>query len=599
MTHIQQTFGQFETPPDVADLLLALCLRGAGDRVLDPSCGTGALLGRVARWQRWLADGQGQAVGALWGVELEAAAAAAARERLPQGQILHQNFFTVQPDAPFDAVVGNPPYTRAEWIDRLEEEAGRQMAMFETTPAQKRRRKNSLIPSLLWNKGLNRRAGLHTYFLLHGARFLREGGRFGFVMPNNWLDVDYGESLKQFLLDQFKIVALIESAVERWFDEASVNTCLVILEKCSEMGERAAHQVRFVQLRRPLRDLLGYAPDHPARFSQAEVLGARILPGQDHTGPLARVRVTPQSALRAGEKWGLYWRAPAVYRQVQRQAGQHKVAPLRQWATVQRGFTTGANAFFYLDEATVNTWQIEPEYRRPLLKSLRNVDSLRPTPEVCAQQVLTIPPTAQLQGTAAAEYVAWGQSEGYAQRRTCRQRQPWYVLPLQQPGALLLPKGIWGRHLAPQPQQPVLVDQQLYRLLLQPGVNPAAAGALLNSAWLALQLELQGRVNFGEGVLWMASYEIENLLLPDPRYLAPEQTEQLASAFETVAARPIDPDLETELTRPDRQALDAIVFDLLGLSATEGVVVIDTLLERVRARMEQARSVRGRVEIGD
>ena len=51
----QRTFGQFETPPDVADLLLALNLRRADDRVLDPSCGTGALLQRAARWQAWLA----------------------------------------------------------------------------------------------------------------------------------------------------------------------------------------------------------------------------------------------------------------------------------------------------------------------------------------------------------------------------------------------------------------------------------------------------------------------------------------------------------------------------------------------------------------
>ena len=47
----QRTFGQFETPLDVADILLSLCVRRTGDRVLDPSCGSGLLLERVALWQ--------------------------------------------------------------------------------------------------------------------------------------------------------------------------------------------------------------------------------------------------------------------------------------------------------------------------------------------------------------------------------------------------------------------------------------------------------------------------------------------------------------------------------------------------------------------
>ncbi|MEZ4515530.1 MAG: N-6 DNA methylase [Chloroflexota bacterium] len=55
MNSKQRTWGQFETPTDLADLLLGLCLRRPGDRVLDPSCGEGALLVRAANWQRWIA----------------------------------------------------------------------------------------------------------------------------------------------------------------------------------------------------------------------------------------------------------------------------------------------------------------------------------------------------------------------------------------------------------------------------------------------------------------------------------------------------------------------------------------------------------------
>lgn len=586
----QHTFGQFETPAAVADLLLAFCLRRAGDRLLDPSCGAGALLQRAADWQAWLAHDEQNDFSKLWGVELDEEAAAIARRRLPQANILHQNFFTLAPQEPFDAIVGNPPYTRAAWIDRLKEQAASQLAMFDDPPQvteEQQRAGSGVIPPHLWQTNLNRRAGLHTYFFLHGARFLRDGGRFGFVMPNNWLDVDYGAALKQFLLEQFKIMALIESTIERWFTEARVNTCLVILEKCGEARAREANLVRFIQLRQPLAQLAPHANTMRAHFSAVETLTTRLLPAQDRTGEAMRVRVVKQGALRAREKWGMLWRAPAFYRKLQRQAGNRRLAPLKQWATVQRGFTTGANVFFYLDEETVEKWQIESRFRQPLLKSLRYVQDLMPGAD-SRLQVLTIAPTASLAGTGAGAYVTWGEAQGYHERPTCRARKPWYVLPHQEPAPLVLAKGIWERHLAPLLAAPLLVDQQLYRIYLRPGVPPQTAAALLNSSWLALQLELQGRVNFGEGVLWLATYEVQNLLLPDPRAMAAREATRLATLFSTLGKQPVSHDLVAELAREERQALDAAVFSAVGLSSTEATILLETLQERVAARQAQA-----------
>lgn len=584
----QRTYGQFDTPPDVADLLLAFCLRHPDDTLLDPSCGTGALLQRAARWQAWLAGAPAAAEEHLWGIELDPSAAAAAQAALPGAQIRHQNFFTVEPPHPFDAVVGNPPYTRAEWIGRLQEDAGEQLAIFEEPDEKGAAEKEAVIPARFWDT-VSRRAGLHAYFFLHGTSFLRPGGRLGFVAPNNWLDVAYGTGLKQFILQHYKVMALIEPTTERWFSKARVNVCLVILERCAEEADREGNLVRFVQLRRPLRDLIGRPPDHADRFSRIEALAARLLPGRDQTTETMQARVVPQRELAAGEKWGLLWRAPAVYRRARRQAGQKRLAPLKQWATIHRGFTTGANDFFYLDEETVGQWAIETDFRRPLLKSLRGVDRLRLTRDDCDYQVLAVPPTASLAGTAAAEYVAWGEEQGFHQRRTCAARRPWYVLPWQEPAPIVLPKGIWGRHFAPMLEEPILVDQQLYQVHLKPGVLREAAAALLNSAWAALQMELTGRANFGEGVLWLAAYEVEKLLLPDPRYLTPTETDALAAHFSALAQEPVPSDLAEACLRPAQRALDTLIFQLLGFTETEASVVIDSLLQRVQERHTRAR----------
>lgn len=584
----QRTFGQFETPLDVADLLLSLCLRRADDRILDPSCGTGILLQRAAQWQAWLSAKQQSQPEQLWGVELDEKAAESARQNLPGANVLCQNFFTLQSQKPFDAIVGNPPYTRAEWIDRLHEQAAQQLAIFEQAPVVQEPARSAIIPGQLWEKGLNRRSGLHAYFLLHGARYLREGGRFGFVLPNNWLDVGYGEGLKHFLLEQFKLIALIESTAERWFDEARVNTCLLIMEKCSDAQERAAQLVRFVQLRQTLDQLITFPAEHSARFSAVEALTTRLLPGQDRTSAALRVRVVPQNALRAGEKWGLLWRAPAVYRHVRRQAARQGLVPLKQWASVRRGYTTGANSFFYLDPATLDQWQIEPRFRRPLLKSLRGVRRVSPK-AVADLQVLFISPATSLSGTGAGAYVSWGEEQGLHERSTCRTRQPWYALPAQEPAHLVLAKGIWERHLVPLLEEPLLVDQQLYHLAVHPGVALTTAAALLNSSWLALQLELQGRVNFGEGVLWLAAYEIETLLLPDPRALTGDIRSRLEDCFTSLSQRDIFNDLRTELAQPDRQQLDEVVFEAIGISPTEATIILETLVERVDARQAPVR----------
>ena len=276
MTDKKRTYGQFDTPADVADLLLGFCLRRPSDRLLDPSCGTGAFLVRAARYLDWLSDSRSP-WDQLWGIELDLEAALKAQTAVPQATITQSNFFAQQPNTAdlFDAIIGNPPYTRADWISGLGETQAlaRQMTMFEPDGAGGARTEG--IPKNI----LNKRAGLHAHFFIHGTQFLREGGRFGFVVPNSWLDVAYGERLKQFLLDHFKIVALIESNVERWFDQAKVNTCLVVLEKCGDAEARANNLVRLVRLRTPLKDLVVFEAGDSQRWTQIERLTTRMLPG--------------------------------------------------------------------------------------------------------------------------------------------------------------------------------------------------------------------------------------------------------------------------------------------------------------------------------
>ena len=341
--------------------------------------------------------------------------------------------------------------------------------------------------------------------------------------------------------------------------------------------------MRLVQLRRPLRELLDSPPDDSRRVAAVEQLVGRLLPGDDRTAGDVAVRVRRQGALPAEERWGALLRAPAILLR----PSPPTLAPLGRWAVVQRGHTTGANDFFYLDPRRAAEWDIAPQYRRPLLKSLRGIARLRLGADDCRHELLAIPPGAPLEAGVAA-YVAWGEARGIHRRTTCAGRQPWYCLATQPGSRLLLAKGVWRRHFAPLADAPLAIDQQLYAVRLAEAWLPAAA-ALLNSAWFALQCEMHGRVNFGEGVLWLAAYELAEIRLPDLAALGDGARGELAAAHARLmaAGAPVGDGLE----QPDRRALDELVFDLVGLSAGERRAARTALLACLDGRGRRARQI--------
>lgn len=582
----QRALGQYETPSNVADLLLGFCLRRPTERIFDPGCGQGHLLERAASWLDWLAASSQDIVpDALTGAELDPEAAAAARKRLPQANILNRNYLAMAPSAvpAMDVIIANPPFTRSQWIGELKPQLTRQLPMFPWAKEEPAAEKLPLISHELADS-LSGRSGLHAYFLLHSEPFLREGGRLGFVVPNGWLDVAYGSELKQFLLDHFRILTIVESNVERWFPLARVNTCLIILEKCGVLYRRMANPIRLVRLKAPLSELLPYKPDQRRHFLAVEDLVAQLKTIRPYETQEFAVHIVQQSTLRSADKWGMALRAPTVYRH---HRDHLDLFPLKNWASVQRGFTTGANEFFYLDQESIARWSIEKRFRSPLLKSLRGIARLSLDEKDCRLQVLLLPRERDRLSTAVCEYIAWGEKQGFHQRHTCRARDPWYVLPAQPPAPLVLPKGIWHRHLAPLLSKEVAVDQQLYRIQPAQNVPLLAAAALFNSAWFALQIELQGRVNFGKGLLWLATYELDEVRLPDPRRLDKGQLKDLEHAFLELADRPFIDGL-FDLDQPERRALDQIVFDILHFTKAERTAVIASLEERLNARRQRA-----------
>ncbi|MEM2027698.1 MAG: Eco57I restriction-modification methylase domain-containing protein [Candidatus Bathyarchaeia archaeon] len=71
--------------------------------------------------------------------------------------------------------------------------------------------------------------GIYIHFIMHAYSMLREGGRLGMIISDSWLQTDYGVDFGRFLLDHFKVKALIDISA-RVFPVPLIGTCIILLE---------------------------------------------------------------------------------------------------------------------------------------------------------------------------------------------------------------------------------------------------------------------------------------------------------------------------------------------------------------------------------
>ena len=364
-------YGQHYTPREVARLLAAFAVRSPGDLVFDPSCGDGRLLEEALKLKRQPGRHPSIRSGAsdqVFGVERSATAVKAA---LRTGAcVAAADFFDVRPGASFkssmpgayknesialplgfDAVVGNPPYIRQEVIGlkgkrRIEARLARDRAA---------------SPDVFWPRWSGR-SDIYVYFFAHSICFLKDHGRLVFLTASSWLDAEYGAALREFLLKNFRVIAVIESATESFFADASINTCITVLEREADSRAREDHLIRFVRFNRSLSQILGEDRNRTARRADsARRLAAEIQRAGASSINAYRVRGVAQSELlravakegttRAafGRGWGKYLRADEVFFEVI-ERGSPRLRSLSQMASVRFGVKTGANEFFYVKE---------------------------------------------------------------------------------------------------------------------------------------------------------------------------------------------------------------------------------------------------------
>ena len=502
----------------------------------------------------------------------------------------------------FDIVIGNPPYVRQEDIadPKLPREEGAipdnkkayktklARAVYQAFPRFFGYKREKDIrpenPSIAVSHKLNARSDLYIYFYFHGLSLLNPKGSFCFITSNSWLDVGYGKDLQEFLLKHCHIKQIMDNQSRRSFASADVNTVICLFSAPDEKRWSGLDEIaRFVMFKTPFESVLS-----PVIFEEAsERKGTeehRIFPVSQRalleSGRDNQTTDKSAAAKYIGNKWGgKYLRAPDIYWTIL-EKGKDKLVRLGDVAEVRRGFTTGANEFFYLNADAIRQWEIEEEFLKPVIKSPRECKSILIDPSRLKFKLFMCnKDREELEGTAALAYIEWGESQEFDRRPSCSGRTRWWFGLVESGNSIFVKEANDTSAVFYNPNR-YLVDCRLYFANL-----PEEAFLFLNSAIGAMFFEIYNRAGLGEGARSMMVSDYQEVPI-----LRDQGIHQATRVIEQISA--LSP---RKMKSPDSEwsNLDAIIFDAFDLTQEERDGVYEAVVKLVEARLSKARSLRG------
>ncbi|PIR12948.1 hypothetical protein COV49_03750, partial [Candidatus Falkowbacteria bacterium CG11_big_fil_rev_8_21_14_0_20_39_10] len=125
-------------------------------------------------------------------------------------------------DKKFDVIIGNPPYIRNRELDTKDKE--------------------------YFNKQYYSAQGqydIYQLFFEKSINLLKDGGYLGYITSNKYAIADYGKKLREFILDNCKIVSILDVSNLQVFKEASTYPYIIILQKTSKNEK---HKIRAYRI---------------------------------------------------------------------------------------------------------------------------------------------------------------------------------------------------------------------------------------------------------------------------------------------------------------------------------------------------------------
>ena len=373
--------GQFATPTGLAVDILRYAKAHLGRksekvRFIDPAIGTGSFYSAL------LDVFPKSRIGAAVGYEIEPHyGVPAAKLWGASGLDIRLEDFT-QAEPPresekFNLLICNPPYVRHHHI----------------ISGEKQRLKSKTRDAC--GVDIGGLAGLYCYFLGLCHAWMTDGGLAAWLIPSEFMDVNYGISVKRYLLNKVTLLHIHRfDPNDVQFGDALVSSAVVWFRKEAPLQ---GHEVRFTY---------GGALERPKLE-----------------------RLVPVDTLRSDPKWTRY---PMKEKY---EAGNGPV--LGDFFKITRGLATGNNNYFILSADDIKRRELPMEAFRPILPSPRYLSEDEVPADSTGNPVLErrlFLLDCQLEEAEVEKrypklwaYLEEGKAQGIAERYLCRHRVPWYV----------------------------------------------------------------------------------------------------------------------------------------------------------------------------
>lgn len=459
--------GGFYTPEPIAEFVLRWGINGSNDfDILEPSCGDGVFLEQLQKNKF--------KYNSITAVELdEEEAEKAEKINLKNKEIINADFHTYcnNTHKRFDLIVGNPPYIRYQFFDRQQQvEAGDIFI------------KAGLTYSKLTNAWVS--------FVVGSSLLLKDkGGKIGFVLPAEILQVSFAQQLRNFLAHFYNKINII-SFEKLVFPDIQQEVVLLLCEK----NETKTHNIEHIELR---------------DASELKTLD------------VARLKSPQKKIDFKSNKWTFYFLEQDEIDFLENIAKRRNIPTLEKFARVEVGITTGSNDFFTVPLTTVEEYDLQ-DYARPMVGRSVQVNSViftekdweRNKHSKAKAHLLVFPEGKSLnKKNGAVKYIAHGESLGIHKGYKTGIRDDWFVVPsLKISDALFIRRNNLYPRLIINKAGAYTTDT-MHRVFVRPNTDiKAMTASYYNSLSLAFT-EVSGR-SHGGGVLELMPNEAERILLP-------------------------------------------------------------------------------------
>ncbi len=336
-------------------------------------------------------------------------------------------------------------------------------------------------------------AGLYCYFMLAAQEWMARDGLACWLIPSEFMDVNYGRKIKKYLLDQVTLLRVHRFAPDDLqFAGVLVSTSVIWLRNTKPLHDYSVKVTYGGSISRPI---------------SSETISSSILK-EISKWNITSISSTQKIAIDSGVK-------------------------LSDLFEIKRGVATGANDFFILTPEKIDKLCIPSELLIPILPSSRYLlndeifsdEQGNPSLERklfllnCKQPMEYL----QVRHPSVWDYLQQGENAGISERYLCRHRSLWYSQETRYPAMFLCP--YIGRHksrngkpfrfilnhskaIAPNVYLMMYPKTRLEALI---STNPE----LIKSAWKALNsipiqsLIHEGRV-YGDGLHKLEPRELAN-----------------------------------------------------------------------------------------